>query len=134
MPRPRAVEACKRKDMSTELVRGELERLFSLEEMMALSGDLLDLDPGELGGTASKASFARSLLDRCVEVGAVDALVDAMVALRTETDARVREIAKSGLVMSEELAGGAAFGPFTIVRKIAEGPRAIVYAARNEGA
>ena len=35
--------------MSIELVRGELERLFSLDEMLALSSDLLGLDPKDVG-------------------------------------------------------------------------------------
>ena len=34
--------------MSIDIVRGELERLFSLDEMMALSTDLLGFDPTEI--------------------------------------------------------------------------------------
>ena len=44
--------------MSIELIRGELERLYSLEEMMALASDLLGFEPDQVGGTASPASVA----------------------------------------------------------------------------
>ena len=68
------------RSMSIDIVRGELERLFSLDEMVALSTDLLGFDPKEIGGLASKASFARALTDRAAEVDAVEALVDAVLA------------------------------------------------------
>lgn len=115
--------------MSLDIVRGELERLFSLDEMVALSTDLLGFDPKEIGGLASKASFARALTDRCAEVDAIEALVDAVLASRTEVDPRVKELAQKGHVRAEELKAGDTVGAFTIARKIAEGPRAIIYAA-----
>lgn len=118
--------------MSIDIVRGELERLFSLDEMMALSQDLLGLSPGEVGGTASKASFARALTDRCVEVDAVEALLEAVLASRVEVDPRIRDLGNKGVVLAEELKPGEAFGRFTITRKIAEGPRGVVYAATTE--
>ena len=49
--------------MDIEILRGEIERLFSLDELTALSRDLLGLDPEEVGGTGAKASFARALTD-----------------------------------------------------------------------
>ncbi len=120
--------------MSIDIVRGELERLFSLDEMMALSSELLGFDPAEIGGGASKASFARALTDRCVEVDAVDALVDAVLASRDEVDAKVRDLGLRGVPIVEELKQGEAFGDFTIVKKIGEGPRGIVYQATRGGA
>ncbi len=119
--------------MSIEIVRGELERLFSLEEMMALSADLLGLPPDEVGGTASRASFARALFDRCVELDAVEALLDAVLASRTEIDARLKELGQKGVAIPEELKAGETFGAFTIVKKLGEGPRAFVYAATKDG-
>src|SRR5215204_3804592 len=104
--------------MSIDIVRGELERLFSLDEMMALSTDLLGFDPAEIGGIASKASFARALTDRCVEVDAVEALVDAVVASRTEVDPRIRELGAHGLSRPEELRAGETLGPYTVIRKL----------------
>ena len=61
--------------MSIDIVRGELERLFSLDELMALSSDLLGLPAAEVGGAASKASFARALTDKAVEIDALEALI-----------------------------------------------------------
>ncbi len=119
--------------MSIDIVRGELERLFSLDELMALSSDLLGLPAAEVGGGASKASFARALTDKAVEVSAVEALVDAVLASRAEVDPRFRELGQKGLVLPEELKAGDTFGPFTIVKKIGEGPRAFVYAAQQAG-
>ncbi len=120
--------------MSIDIVRGELERLFSLDEMMVLSKDLLGFDPTEIGGAASKASFARALTDLCLEADAVEALVDAVVASRTEVDPRVKDLGQKGLSRTEELKAGDKLGPFTVGRKLGEGPRAIVYAAKRDGA
>ncbi|WP_437650789.1 protein kinase domain-containing protein [Sorangium sp. So ce362] len=115
--------------MSIDIVRGELERLFSLDEMMALSSDLLGLSPSEIGGNASKASFARALTDHCVEVDAIEALLDAIIASRAEVDARVRALGAQGISLPEEIAPGDSFGDYIITRKIGEGPRGLVYAA-----
>lgn len=119
--------------MSIDIVRGELERLFSLDEMMALSTDLLGFDPAEIGGGASKASFARALTDRCAEVDAIDALLDAILASRAEVDAKIRDLGARGVRIPEEIKPGEAFGEFTITRKIGEGPRGIVYQATRDG-
>jgi tetratricopeptide (TPR) repeat protein len=120
--------------MSIELVRGELERLFSLEEMLALSSDLLSIDPSDVGGTASKASFARALTDRCMDLDASLALVDAVLASRSEADPKLRELLTTGVTLPEELKQGDAFAGFTVQKKLGEGPRAIVYAATKDGA
>ncbi len=119
--------------MSIDIVRGELERLFSLDEMMALSQDLLGFSPSEIGGAASKASFARALTDRCLETDAIEALLDAVLASRTEVDPRIRELGQKGLALPEEIKAGETFGPFTITKKLGEGPRGFVYAATKDG-
>ncbi|MDC3957743.1 protein kinase domain-containing protein [Polyangium jinanense] len=118
--------------MSIDIVRGELERLFSLDEMTALSSELLGLDPAQVGGAVSKASFARALTDRCFENDAEGALLDAIFAVRPEADAKLRELAKKGTSADTEIKAGEAFGAFTITRKIGEGPRAVVYAATRK--
>jgi len=120
--------------MSIDLVRGELERLFSLDEMLVLSSDLLGLDPNEVGGTASKASFARALTDRCVDLDATLALVDAVVASRSDVDPKVRELLTTGVSLPEELKVGETFAGFTITKKLGEGPRANAYVATKDGA
>ncbi len=119
--------------MTIDIVRGELERLFSLDEMMALSQDLLGFSPSEIGGAASKASFARALTDRCLEADAIEALLDAVLASRTEVDPRIRELGQKGLTLPEEIKAGETFGPFTITKKLGEGPRGFVYAATKDG-
>lgn len=120
--------------MSIELVRGELERLFSLDELLTLSTDLLGIDPSDVGGTASKASFARALTDRCMDLDAGLALVDAILASRTEVDPKLRELLLSGVTLPEELKAGETFAGFTITKKLGDGPRGIVYAATKGGA
>jgi tetratricopeptide (TPR) repeat protein len=118
--------------MSTEIVRGELERLFSLEELLLLSDELLGFSPDDVGGTASKASFAKALVERCSETNSTLALIDAMVGSRPDLDARVRELLR-GSTADPELKPGSTFGRFTITRKIADGPRATTYAAKRDG-
>jgi tetratricopeptide (TPR) repeat protein len=118
--------------MSIDIVRGELERLFSLDELQTLSTDLLALNPSDVGGTASKASYARALAERAVEIDALEALIDAVVASRTDVDAKLRELLRKPLASSEELKPSAVFGPFTITRKLGESTRAIVYAAERD--
>src|SRR5262245_22752008 len=109
--------------MSIDIVRGELERLFTLDEMMALSNDLLGLPASEIGGAASKASFARALTDRCLEIDAVEALLDAVIASRTDVDPKVKDLGQKGVARVEELKNGDTFGAFTIGKKLGEGPR-----------
>jgi tetratricopeptide (TPR) repeat protein len=120
--------------MSIDLVRGELERLFSLDEMLALSSDLLGLDPKDVGGTASKASFARALTDRCLDQDASLALIDAMLASRSDViDPKVRDLLSTGVTLPEELKQGDTFAGFTITKKLGEGPRGAVYQAQKDG-
>lgn len=115
--------------MTIDIVRGELERVFSLDELLSLTTELLGLAPEEVGGAASKASYARALTDWCVEADALDALLDAVLASRSDVDAKLRGMVGKPSVSPEELKPGETFGPFTIVKKLAEGPRALVYSA-----
>lgn len=115
--------------MEMEILRGELERLFSLDELTALSNDLLGFDPQQVGGTAAKASFAKALTDLCAEVEAVDALVEAILASRTDVSPELKELATSA--PKDELATGATFGPFVIGKKLGEGPLGVTYTAKQ---
>src|SRR5437773_60530 len=90
--------------MDIEILRGEIERLFSLDELTALSRDLLGLDPEEIGGTSAKASFARALTDRCSQLDALDALVEAVIGSRTDADPRLRDLNQRGFSVGETLA------------------------------
>src|SRR5215472_16519164 len=112
-------------DVTIEILRGELERLFSLEELTAMSKRLLGLDPEDVGGVSAKATFARALTERCLDGDRVEALVDVILVSRREVDPRVRDIAT--LLGHKDFAIGQPIGPFTVQRKLGEGDVAIVY-------
>jgi serine/threonine protein kinase/lipopolysaccharide biosynthesis regulator YciM len=115
-----------------DIVRGELERLFTLEEMTKMSERLLGLAPNEVGGQSAKGSFALALTERCFDGDRIDALVDVILHSRKEVDPRVRDIV--GLLGKEELATGRQLGDFTIQKKIGESDLGIVYqAVRQDG-
>jgi len=117
-----------------DVVRGELERLFTLDELIALARDTLGLDPETVGGTSAKGSFARALVDALARHDAVEALIDAMLILRTDLDPRVREIAATGFASVEELAPNTDVDGFTVVRKIGEGGAGVVYLTTKKSA
>jgi tetratricopeptide (TPR) repeat protein len=119
--------------IETDLLRAELERSFELEELLHLSRDLLGFEPERVGGTAAKASFAGALAAHCAEEDAVEALCDAVLALRPDANAELLRIRSSGLSQNDELAAGSSFGPFTLALKLGEGRSAVVYAATRAG-
>ncbi|MBX3208977.1 MAG: serine/threonine protein kinase, partial [Labilithrix sp.] len=115
-----------------DIVRGELERLFTLEEMTKMSERLLGLAPDEVGGQSAKGSFALALTERCFDGDRIDALVDVILHSRKEVDPRVRDIVT--LLGKEELAAGRQLGDFTIQKKIGESDLGVVYqAVRQDG-
>src|SRR5688572_9899233 len=93
-----------------DILRGELERLFSLDEMTNLSTKLLGLDPEEVGGATAKGSFAKALTERCVDGDRLDALVDVILVSKPSVDPRLRDLA--ALLGKEELPAGKTFGAF----------------------
>jgi tetratricopeptide (TPR) repeat protein/tRNA A-37 threonylcarbamoyl transferase component Bud32 len=112
-----------------DILRAELERLFSLDEMTSMSQRLLGLDPEEVGGATAKASFAQALTERCLDGDRIDALVDVILVSRQGVDPRVRDVV--GLFGKEELLPGKALGPYVIGRKLGESELSIVYAAKH---
>jgi tetratricopeptide (TPR) repeat protein len=116
-----------------DLLRAELERLFELEELLHLSRNLLGFEPETLGGTETKASFAGALALHCEKEDAVEALCDAMLALRLDVHPELVELRTSGLKHDEPLALGSSFGPFVIARELGEGRSAVAYAATRDG-
>ncbi len=114
-----------------EIVRGELERLFSLEEMTSMSQRLLGLDPADVGGASAKASFARALTERCMDGDRIEALVDVILISRREVDPRVRDIVS--LLGKEEHPAGTVLGGFTIQKKLGESELGIIYLADRDG-
>src|SRR5579863_6248059 len=114
-----------------EILRAELERLFSLEEMTSMSQRLLGLDPEDVGGATAKASFAKALTERCVDGDRIDALVDVILVSRQGVDPRVRDV--GGLFGKEELAPGRSLGPFVVSKKLGESEMSTVYLAKRDG-
>lgn len=115
---------------NTDFIRGELERLLSLEEMVNLASDALGLAPEHLGGATAKASFAKALTRTCAEQGSLLALVDALVTTRLDADPRLRSEAAPP---SPDLKAGESVGEYIIVRSIATGPNAVIYEANRKG-
>jgi tetratricopeptide (TPR) repeat protein len=117
----------------TDLLRAELERLFELEELLNLSRDLLGFDPDAIGGTAAKGSFAGALTGYCREQDAIEALCDALLALRPEANPDLTHILSGAFVDSERLEPGSSFGPYAIGRELGEGRAELLYSATSEG-
>jgi tetratricopeptide (TPR) repeat protein len=116
-------------DATIEILRGELERLFTLDELTSMSKRLLGLDPEDVGGASAKASFARALAERCLDDDRVEALVDVIVVSRREVDPRLRDV--TALLGGVDFAPGKSIGPFTVQKKLGEGEVAVVYLAQR---
>jgi len=113
-----------------DILRAELERLFSLDEMTSMSRRLLGLDPQDVGGMTAKGSFARALTERCFERDRLDALVDVILASRKAVDPRVRDASR--LMGDEAIEQGERLGPFMVLRKLGESEQSIVYTAMRD--
>ncbi|MCG8555395.1 MAG: hypothetical protein MJD61_08935, partial [Proteobacteria bacterium] len=79
-------------DPTIDLLQGELERLFELEQLIHLSAHALAIPADELGGASSKGAFARSLVTRCAKDDALQALADAIVLSAPGADARLKDL------------------------------------------
>jgi len=118
--------------MNIEILRGELERLYSLEELCTLAEQQLGLKPEDVGGNTVKASFARALTERCVDTDRIEALLDVLMVSKKEIDPRVRDVAS--LLGEAEIPPGKSFGPYTIDKKLGASEMGVVYQAKREGA
>jgi tetratricopeptide (TPR) repeat protein len=119
--------------MEMDSLRGELERLFELEELVTLSSTLLGFNPKDIGGTGGKASFVRALTDFCAARGAVEALCDAVAATRPNADPRLFAWRNFGVWERPEHGPGDTVEGFTIDRKLGEGPQGTCYLAQRGG-
>ena len=109
-----------------DLLRGELERHFALDEMTRLSLDLMGYDPKELGGTSGKGTFARALVERAERDHALEALADAMLLFGKPAEGAS---AIFDLRVGRTLAAGETVGGFTVVKTLADGGLGRVYEA-----
>jgi len=114
-------------------LRGELERLFELDELLKLSSRLLGFDPNAIGGTTGKASFVRALTNYCDAQGAVEALCDAVLATKPNADPRLSKWRNVGVSPESELEVGDTIEDFTIARRLGDGPQGICYRAERDG-
>jgi serine/threonine protein kinase len=119
--------------MITESLAAELEQLLSLNELTELSRASLGLDPDSVGGTAAKASFARALVQRCLKLDAVPALLDAVEASGKRLSESLQKLRGDGLVLEPALGPGVELGEFLIVEELGAGPTARIYRARRDG-
>jgi serine/threonine protein kinase/lipopolysaccharide biosynthesis regulator YciM len=110
---------------TSEHLRSELERLFELDELKALTSNLLGLSPDEVGGTGGKGTFARALVERLSEEGATAALLDAMVFSKKG----VKELDAP----AEDLATGTVVDGWKILKKLGEGGVGVTYLAEKAG-
>src|SRR5690606_16644545 len=118
--------------MELDVLRAELERLFELDELMALSQNVLGFDPQVVGGTSTLGSFAGALVGYCQDVDALEALGDAVVAIKPHVDRRITELAATrGL---EALAPGQRLGDYEILRRLGDDRLGTLYVARKDGA
>ncbi len=115
-------------NVTSEILRGELERLFELEDMKRLSAELLGYDPDALGGAAGKGAFARALVDQCASEDALLALADAIVLSATDKAAGERVSGVFSADAGSELDAGTELGGYRILKKVAdEGGLGVVY-------
>jgi tetratricopeptide (TPR) repeat protein len=119
--------------MITESLAAELEQLLTLNELTELSRASLGLDPESVGGTAAKASFARALVQRCLRLDAVPALLDAVEATGKQLSEPMQKLKGDGLVLEPALGPGVELGDLLILEELGAGPTARVYRARRDG-
>jgi tetratricopeptide (TPR) repeat protein len=110
-----------------DILRGELERLFELDDMKQLSSDLLGLAPEEVGGVTGKGAFARALVEKCSAEDALPALADAIGL----TKQGMKEGVDLYVISGEDLAAGTVVGPFKVIKKLGEGGIGVVYLAEK---
>jgi tetratricopeptide (TPR) repeat protein len=114
---------------SIDILRGELERLFELDELKKLCTDILDLDPSDMGAEG-KGAFARALVERCKNEDRLLALTDALLLSKPGVNPKVRGVfdAEPG----DELKTGANVGPYRVMKKIGEGGVGVVYVGEKK--
>jgi tetratricopeptide (TPR) repeat protein len=119
--------------MNMESLAAELEQILTLNELTELSRGSLGLDPESVGGTATKASFARALAQRCVKLDAIPALLDAVEGAGKRLSPALLKLQGDGLALEPTLAPGTELGDFLLLEELGAGSSARIYRARREG-
>jgi len=120
--------------MVVDSLSAELERQFELEELKALSAGLLGLDPNEVGGASGKASFARALAQRCLELDALDALVEAVLSSRRTLPAELlKKLHNGALDSAERPREGDELGELLVLKQLGESATGSVYRVHRGG-
>jgi len=118
--------------MLVETLTAELERSFELPDLIRLSRDALGFQPEDIGGVATRASFARALAEQAVASEAVDALLDAIALDRHGLRGSLEGL-RERAAASTELEPGDSIGQYVVFEKLGRGPFATVYKARRDG-
>ena len=118
--------------MLVETLTAELERLFELPDLTRLSRDALGFEPEDIGGVATRASFARALAEQAVASEAVDALLDAIALDRHGLPSSLESV-RGRAAASEALSPGDSIGLYVVFETVGTGPWATVYRARRDG-
>lgn len=116
---------------TTDILRAELERLYDLDAMQRISGELLGIAPGSFDGEGSKQSFARALAERCVRDELHEALADAILLTDRAAELRLRPVYEGRA--ADDLAPGSSVDGFKILKKQADEGLSTVYLASEAG-
>jgi tetratricopeptide (TPR) repeat protein len=114
-----------------QILTAELERLFELDQLVELSGRLLALEMPPLDDNETKASFAAKLVRQCAAGGTVEALCDAVTALREGLDPAIAQLRGRGYLPDETLRSGDRLGNYVIEECLGSGPCSTVFLARR---
>lgn len=110
-----------------EFLQGQLERLFELEGMMALSSELLGVEPTEVGGTGAKGTFARALVRHCESHDGLLVLAEAIRLSAGDQEEPLELVPRP----HDELPVGSELRGFRILRSLETGPLAATYLAER---
>lgn len=115
------------------ILQGELERLFTMNELMDLCRSLLGIDPDDFGGASiGKAAFVRQLVSRCEREQATIALADAVQMTKSGmVDPRLKQVYSASY--DEVLEAGAVVGRFEVVEHLGSYSLGNAYLAKELG-
>ncbi|MEZ4392638.1 MAG: tetratricopeptide repeat protein [Polyangiales bacterium] len=116
---------------TTDILRNELERLYDLDALQRISGDLLGFSPESFEGESSKQSYARALAERCVRDELHEALADAILLTDRAAELRLRPVYEGRA--ADDLAPGTVIDGFKVLKKQADEGLSTVFLATEAG-